>query len=378
MNFGLFLRFRFPEPWSAEKERQCLWDHLEQATFAEEMGFSSLWVSEQHFLPAWSMNSAPEVLLSAISQRTSKVHLGVAVVTSPIHHPIHTAARMSTLDLLSNGRVYLGLGRATTPLQLAPFGVKLEDTQEMLHEALSIIPRMWTEEVFSHEGKYYHIPPCEVVPKPFQQPYPPIWVASTQEDTLQLAGKLGMGCLIHGAVGPERAETIIGKYKAASQEATTVGNFVNNRVIADLFTYCDENDKRAREKSAEWLASKAVADNLRNAKQWKGVREEDVPPEYIRHFRAAQQKASSNKSDVTPQMLQDTGSGYCIGDPDACIRTAERYEALGVDELILALNVGPSAPQQEVMNTIRLFGKYVIPHFKETENQTQASSPSAG
>jgi alkanesulfonate monooxygenase SsuD/methylene tetrahydromethanopterin reductase-like flavin-dependent oxidoreductase (luciferase family) len=77
-------------------------------------------------------------------------------------------------------------------------------------------------------------------------------------------------------------------------------------------------------------------------------------------------------------MLKDTGSGYCIGDPDACIRIAERYEALGVDELILALNVGPSAPQQEVMNTLRLFGKYVIPHFKEKENQMKASSLSSG
>ena len=125
-----------------------------------------------------------------------------------------------------------------------------------------------------------------------------------------------------------------------------MGNFVNDSVIADLFTYCDENDKRAREKSAEWLASKAVADSLRNAKQWKGVREEDVPPEYIRHFRAAQQKTSSDKSGVTPQMLKDTGSGYCIGDPDACIRIAERYEALGVDELILALNVGPLLPNK--------------------------------
>ena len=120
---------------------------------------------------------------------------------------------MSTLDLLSNGRVYLGLGRATTPLQLAPFGVKLEDTQEMLHEALSIIPRMWTEEVFSHEGKYYHIPPCEVVPKPFQQPYPPIWVASTQEDTLQLAGKLGMGCLIHGGLARKERRPLLANTK---------------------------------------------------------------------------------------------------------------------------------------------------------------------
>ena len=156
MRFGLFHLLRFPEPWSAEKEQQCLWECIEQYTYAEEMGFSTLWLTEHHFIPAWSMASAPEVLLSAISQRTSTIRLGIAVVMSPIHHPLHTAVKIATLDLLSHGRVDLGLGRSTTPLQLAPFGVNMEDTRGMMDEALSIIPRVWTEEVFSHDGQYYH------------------------------------------------------------------------------------------------------------------------------------------------------------------------------------------------------------------------------
>src|SRR2546428_3619711 len=173
MRFGLFHLLRFPEPWSAEKEHQCLWECLEQYSYAEAMGFSTLWLTEHHFIPAWSMAGAPEVLLSAISQRTSTIRLGIAVVMSPIHHPLHTAVKIATLDLLSNGRVDLGLGRSTTPLQLAPFGVKMEDTRGMMEEALSIIPRIWTEEVFSHDGQYYHVLPCQVVPKPYQKPHPP-------------------------------------------------------------------------------------------------------------------------------------------------------------------------------------------------------------
>jgi len=110
MRFGLFHLLRFPEPWSAEKEHKCRWECLEQYTYAEEMGFSTLWLTEHHFIPAWSMAGAPEVLLSAISQRTSKIRLGIAVVMSPIHHPLHTVVKIATLDLLSHGRVDLGLG----------------------------------------------------------------------------------------------------------------------------------------------------------------------------------------------------------------------------------------------------------------------------
>jgi alkanesulfonate monooxygenase SsuD/methylene tetrahydromethanopterin reductase-like flavin-dependent oxidoreductase (luciferase family) len=106
------------------------------------MGFSTLWLTEHHFIPAWSMARAPEVLLSVISQRTSTIRLGIAVVMSPIHHPLHTAVKIATLDLLSHGRVDLGLGQSTTPLQLAPFGVHMEDTRGMMDEALSILPRI--------------------------------------------------------------------------------------------------------------------------------------------------------------------------------------------------------------------------------------------
>jgi alkanesulfonate monooxygenase SsuD/methylene tetrahydromethanopterin reductase-like flavin-dependent oxidoreductase (luciferase family) len=373
MRFGLFHLLRFPEPWSAEKEHQCLWECLEQYTYAEEMGFSTLWLTEHHFIPAWSMASAPEVLLSAISQRTSTMRLGIAVVMSPIHHPLHTAVKIATLDLLSHGRVDLGLGRSTTPLQLAPFGVPMEDTRGMMDEALSILPRIWTEEVFSHNGRYYHIPPRQVVPKPYQKPHPPLWAACTQEETAQIAGERGIGCLIHGKAGPERVGQYIRTYKGALKNAKPVGPLINDHVVADVAAYCDENDQRAREKGAAWAASDVLADAGRHAKYWEGVSAEEVPPDYVHHFRAAQRRAAMTTSDVTPERLRDTGSGYCIGDPDACIKVAERYEAVGVEELMLAIQISPSTPHQEAMNTIRLFGKYVIPHFQAKEKTAQAA-----
>jgi alkanesulfonate monooxygenase SsuD/methylene tetrahydromethanopterin reductase-like flavin-dependent oxidoreductase (luciferase family) len=210
-----------------------------------------------------------------------------------------------------------------------------------------------------------------VVPKPYQKPHPPLWAACTQEETVQIAGERGIGCLIHGKAGPERVGQYVRTYREALTNAKPVGQFINDHVVADLAAYCDESDQRAREKGAAWVASDVRADAGRHAKYWEGVSAEDVPPDYVHHFRAAQRQASVTTSDVTPERLRDPGSGYCIGDPDACIRVAERYEAVGVEELMLAIQISPSTPHQDAMNTIRLFGKYVIPHFHAKENKGQ-------
>jgi len=371
LRFGLFYTLRFPEPWSQEGEYKCLKETVEQVTYAEEMGFERLWLTEHHFIPSWSMCASPEVILGAISQRTSQIRLGIAVVMSPIHHPLNTAVKTATLDLLSDGRVDLGIGRSTTPLQLTPFGVKLEDTRDMVDEALSIIPRMWTEEVFSHQGKYYNIPPLSVVPKPLQKPHPPLWVACTQEETSRIAGKLGVGCLIHGQGGPQKVASYVNTYKEAIKQAEPVGKFVNDQVVADILAYCDENDRRAREQGAQWIADDVIPDRNRRAKYWEGVSEAEVPSDYLHHFRSAQRRLSTDRSDVTPESLLDRESGYCMGDPDACIEVVERYEAAGVGEVMLRLQVSPATSHQDAMQTIRLFGKFVIPHFQEKERKAR-------
>ena len=374
MRFGLFYTLRFPEPWSREGEYKCLWEILEQVTYAEEMGFDRLWLTEHHFIPAWSMCAAPEVILGAVSQRTSKIRLGIAVVMSPLHHPVDTAVKAATLDLLSNGRVDLGLGRSGGPYQLEPFGVKLEDTREMTNEALSIIPRMWTEEVFSHQGKYYDVPPRAVVPKPLQDPHPPLWVACSQEETSRIAGELGVGCLMHGQGGPQKVANYVKTYKEAIKDAKPVGKFINDQVVADVLTYCDENDLRAREQGAKWIADDVIPDRNRRVQYWEGVSEEDVPPDYIQHFRSAQRRLATDSTDVTPENLLNREGGYCMGDPDACIEVVERYEAAGVQEVVVKLQVSPATAHRHVMQSLRLFGKYVVPHFKEKEKKNRGSA----
>jgi len=143
MRIGLFYQIQVPKPWSASSESQRIHEALEQIPVAEQQGFSSVWFSEHHFRPVWSHNSAPDLTLAAVSQRTSRIRLGVGVVLAPIHHPLHVAARMATLDILSRGRVDVGLGRTGYPYQLTPYGTDLRDTRGMWQEFAEVLPRIW-------------------------------------------------------------------------------------------------------------------------------------------------------------------------------------------------------------------------------------------
>jgi Luciferase-like monooxygenase len=87
MKVGLFYQIQVPKPWSPSSEADRIYQALEQIPYAEQQGFESVWFSEHHFRPVWSHNSAPDLTLAAVSQRTSRIRLGIGVVLAPIHHP---------------------------------------------------------------------------------------------------------------------------------------------------------------------------------------------------------------------------------------------------------------------------------------------------
>jgi len=207
MRIGLFYQIQVPKPWTAESESQRIYEALEQIPYAEQQGFESVWFSEHHFRPVWSHNSAPDLTLAAVSQRTSRIRLGVGVVLAPIHHPLHIAQRMATLDILSHGRVDVGLGRTGYPYQLTPYGTDLRDTRGIWQEFADVLPRIWTQEEIAYDGTYYQIPRREVLPKPVQRPYPPLWSACGSDETAHLTGNLGMGGSSPGAAPSSSAGT---------------------------------------------------------------------------------------------------------------------------------------------------------------------------
>ena len=378
MKFGLFYQIQVPKPWDEDSESKRIWEALDQIEYAEEMGYDSVWFSEHHFRPVWSHNSAPDLTLAAVSQRTSRIRLGVGVVLAPIHHPLHTAARMSTLDILSNGRVDVGLGRTGYPYQLTPYGTKLEDTRGMWEEFAQVLPKIWTEEVVSHEGKYYQIPPREVLPKPLQKPHPPLWSACSSEATTRTAAELGLGALVGSEGGPDKVGDVLQSYHQALKAANPTGVAPNSQNALMTAGFCHEDPKEIEGRGTELIGWYMDQQRERARLVWQGVDPATVPSDYQGYYeRDMKLAAGPHQGEATASETVKKGTSFCVGTPEQCIEFFEEYEAMGVEQVFLLSAIGP-ANHEEVMNTLTMFGKHVIPHFRAKEKAQAASGmPSA-
>src|SRR6478672_4976339 len=238
-----------PKPWASETAEQDLfWDGIKQAVQAEAVGFHSYWETEHHFYTEIGHSSAPEIFLAALAQHTKTIRLGTGVVVLPCNHPFRVAEYISTLDILSNGRVEFGTGRGASVYHIEAFGVSPEESKAVWQESLEVICSLFLNDKFpGHQGKYYNLPARSLVPKPLQKPHPPIWVAATQPSTFEAAAQMGLGVLGLTTIAPEDLIPAIQAYRAAQRSATPIGGFSNHQVAAYSICYIDEDDRRGRD-----------------------------------------------------------------------------------------------------------------------------------
>lgn len=367
MKFGLIFEISVPKPWEPRSEHQIFHESIEQAVLAERHGFDYVWIVEHHFLEEFAHSSAPEVWLGYVAARTSTIRLGHGVVLlgGNINHPVRVAERIATLDILSDGRVDFGTGRGSNPFQIEPFGVDIATNREEWEEIVRVIPEMWKDGWYSHDGRFFQLEERNVLPKPLQKPHPPIWVACQQPDTFVLAGQKGIGALCFTVGKPGDLKERIDSYReAVASPVDQVGEFTNDQVAGFTITLCDEDDATA----AEIMGPQALwyFDVIRKiyGPTWEKMREEEVPPSYRYHSLNVTQADNQAARDgaLAYQPLIDNGS-FCIGSPERCIETVEMYADAGVDQVMTMMQVG-TVPHDKICNSIRLFGEQVIPHFR--------------
>jgi alkanesulfonate monooxygenase SsuD/methylene tetrahydromethanopterin reductase-like flavin-dependent oxidoreductase (luciferase family) len=281
---------------------------------------------------------------------------------------------MATLDILSHGRVDVGLGRTGYPYQLTPYGTDLHDTRGMWQEFADVLPRIWTQEEITYDGKYYQIPRREVLPKPVQQPHPPLWSACGSDETARQTGSLGMGGLFGSEGGPDRVQQLMAIYRDALR--TAPGNGAGPAPRAGLMTagYCHEDPRVAAERGTELVAWYIEQQRERARLVWRDYDPATVPADYQAYYARDQRLAGGPyPGEPTPQEVREEGTKFCVGTPSDCIRFLELYEALGIEEAILLCAVGP-AQHEEVLHTLRLFGEQVIPHFRARDTRFEVGS----
>ena len=239
MRFGLFYEMEVkPGAYTEEALYDAL---LRQVVRAEELGFYVVWLPEHHYNVEYSHISAPDIALMKIAEHTTSIRLGPAIAILPIQHPIMVAERYATLDLLSGGRLEMGVGRGAYSRWLDVFVpgkfASLDDTREAVVEAIEIIRKAWTEEGFTHEGQYYRIEePINVIPKPLQKPHPRFHVPCTGTDSIDRYPRLGINAMTHTQFKPlAKIEAEVPRFRISFTEPYLLGRPVQLSTALYLF-----------------------------------------------------------------------------------------------------------------------------------------------
>ena len=260
MKVSLFIELSVPKPWGETTERDHINNTLTALEFADKVGFHAVWVTEHHFLEEYSHASSPEIFLAAASQRTKNTRLGFGIMhTLPqINHPLRVAERVSTLDQISGGRVDLGTGESSTVGELDGYRADPGTKRAAWREGLRTSVRAMTETPFTGvHGEFVQAPARNVVPKPYQDPHPPLWVACTRNSTVTLAGELGIGALSFSMHGAEQWGELQKHYYETLERAVPLGETVTADTAAffgDLVLGDSDEDAAKRAGTSEgWL-----------------------------------------------------------------------------------------------------------------------------
>ena len=310
---------------------------LEQIELAEELGWECFMFNEHHFLGYGGLIANPAVMLSAAAARTSKIRLGTCIAITPLRHPLHSAEDYAMVDVISGGRLEFGVGSGNTGLDYRVFGISREGSRQRMEEANEVILKAWSQERFSHRGKFWRFEEITLYPRPVKQPHPPFWVAGTSAETLGWAGHMGYDIMTVGH--PHPPETVRPGVEAWRAGLKASGVDPNQRRCQfHIRTFVDENSRRAEE-----VATAAI------------VRYDEIS-------RIGRREDAKPKNTDWAAMLAAGRNLY--GDPDQCIQIIDNsIKNYSFNILTTTFNFG-GIPHDLIKKSMRLFAKEVMPAFR--------------
>lgn len=334
MRFGTFHLMERP---FTKSEPQVYREQLDQMRLADDLGFDSIWLTEHHFSSVpyvpdvdgeYCISASPYAMACAASQITRNVRIGSAVKVLPLEHPLRTAEDVAMADILSEGRIEFGVGLGYRKYEFDGLDIAMEEKLDRYKEALEIIIGAWTTDEFSYDGQFWEVPRLSLVPRPVQQPYPPVWIASryTPRDVIDFALDSGYKLLAAWQPAHELAET----HKMVEEQRALrglTGDPLDFACIRHVFVA--ESDAEAKREGAD-----AVEYYLKSTRQFRPVGDHE-----------------------TEQMI--------FGGPETCIAKLRTLnEEAGINNLICWMNFG-GLSQDKIHRSMRLFAEAVQPAFQK-------------
>ena len=350
MKFGLFHSVQLPNP--SEQERYYR-EALEQVLHAERLGYSSVWFTEHHFT-RHGIVSATLSVLAYLAGLTGTIRLGTAVTVLPFHNPVQLAEQTATIDVLSNGRLDLGVGRGYQWGEFHRMGVPMDEATRRFEEGMQVLTRAWTaEEPFDHRGEFWSFNDMTLQPKPVQRPHPPVYVAASGADSMARVVRNDWNLLIGQGETSSQVASQVEFYRDALAEVEA--KYTPGRVVAARAMYTTRSTEKARrEAELPFMWFKDTGQEV-SAPPDQRV---DLLPEEFAAYR------SRYSPDAKFDYAARCDDVMLFGSPDHIAERIGRLRDSGVENLIFFVNFG-GIDTQMVLDSLELFATEVMPHFRD-------------
>jgi natural product biosynthesis luciferase-like monooxygenase protein len=338
MGFGLFYLPAAVPGRSAQQQYAAI---IDEACAADELGFDAIWFSEHHFDAYGGIVPSPVVLGAALAMRTRRIRIGTAAALLPLHNCLRLAEEYAMLDVLSGGRIELGIGRGFMPHEFRALGIGLDARQERFDEGLEVLLRAWTQERFSYDGRLYQLTDVTITPRPLQRPHPPIWLAaSLNPRSFEIAGQRGFNLMINPYTRtPEEVRNGLHWYRRALAQAGH--DPAQRRILAHFHLYVAPTEQQARVEPREELMY------------------------YLRVQDQAIGKGDQNGQGAEEALTYDDmyPDRVLFGTPERVASQICAWMEVGVTDFCFATQFGTMSPERSLAS-LRLFATEVMPRFR--------------
>ena len=352
LEFGIWDSFPAHEMATSAVAADVYDQHLYEVQMAEELGYESYYVIEHQNSHVGQL-TAPSVYLTAVALKTTTMRFGVMIYQLPFYNPIRLAEEAAMLDHLSHGRLEFGTGIGVAEHEFMRWNLPFFERQQMATEALEIIVKAWTQDEVTYDGKYWKFDEALPVPKPYQQPHPPIWVGAHSPASLEFAAKNNYNVSQNLDIDTTIAEKF-DLYRKIWKECEHPGPMP--RTFLTRAVHVAETDEKAREEAEQpLLTSRSLGrTGLANTRLgFKGNQDSPTQRELARVFEGMS---------TSFEFWIDNGLAL-VGSPETVTKQLkEQYELIGYDIFCASHRFGP-LPKEQVIKSMKLFAEEVMPNF---------------
>ena len=341
MKFGAFFLMQSP---GVRPTQEVYGNALEQMVLADELGFDSVWIAEHHFSNyGYCPNPLPMAI--KVAQVTKNVRIGTAVIVLPVWHPLRLAEDIAMADVLTEGRLEIGVGRGYQKYEFDRMGLDIQENRQRSEETLEVTLKALTSQSFTYEGQYFQIPETAIYPKSIQQPHPPFWIAATSPESVQSTVHRGLGMF---TTGSGRPLSVVQETWGEFQKALKMeGRDSYDEFAVQLQVHIADTDEEARREMESPMWHYRMVTRLRGATERveKGI-------------------AYIDPVDDEPTLDEMFDSRTISGSPKTAIEKLRKYtDSIGMTQLNCVMALG-GIDHEKVKHSMRLFAEHVMPHFK--------------